>query len=123
LAIGCHVDYIRRLDVLGSTRVLHSDPTIRAQLLQDSVPKEIGHLVPDLWYPQRLLAIWTLVRIHIPGDIDTYADQFSGRNWQFLWQAADVPKWAVVVMIAIFFIGIWGVLLGVLISTSLPLTW
>jgi alpha-1,3-glucan synthase len=36
-----------------------------------------------------------------------------------LWQAADIPKWAVVVMIVIFFIGIWGLLLGVLISTSL----
>jgi alpha-1,3-glucan synthase len=39
-----------------------------------------------------------------------------GRNWQFLWSAVGVPSWAVVIMIGIFFIGIWGLLMGILIS-------
>lgn len=112
-----HVDHVCRFDVLGSTRILHSDPALRPKLLQDSVPKEVGHLVPYLWYPQGLLAIWSLVRLSPLTRSRQLADKCSGRNWQFLWQAADVPKWAVVVMIAIFFIGIWGCLLGVLIST------
>lgn len=39
-----------------------------------------------------------------------------GRNWQFLWSAVGVPSWAVVIMITVFFIGIWGLLMGILIS-------
>lgn len=42
-----------------------------------------------------------------------------GRNWQFLWSAIGIPTWSIVVMIIIFFIGIWGLLMGILISTSL----
>jgi len=32
-----------------------------------------------------------------------------------LWAAADVPKWVIVVEIAVFFIGIWGLFMGILI--------
>lgn len=41
-----------------------------------------------------------------------------GRNWQFLWSLVQVPRWAVVVEIAIFFVGVWGLLMGLLISES-----
>ena len=43
-----------------------------------------------------------------------------GRNWQFLWSAIGIPTWSIVVMIIIFFIGIWGLLMGILISMSFP---
>lgn len=38
-----------------------------------------------------------------------------GRNWAYLWSNVQVPTWAIVVMIAIFFVGIWGLLMGLLI--------
>lgn len=63
LAIGCYFVRFRRVDVLGSTRVLPPDPTLCSQLLQDFVPKKVGHLVLDLWCLARLLALWSLVRL------------------------------------------------------------
>lgn len=46
-----------------------------------------------------------------------------GRNWQFLWREAAVPKWSVVIMVVIFFIGIWGLLMGVLIKYAKVHSW
>lgn len=68
---------------------------------------------------RRKLVIWFLIAGILR---DYWLSGPYGRNWQFLWQAADIPKWAVVIMIVIFFIGIWGLLLGILISTSFPFT-
>jgi alpha-1,3-glucan synthase len=39
----------------------------------------------------------------------------SGRNWSYLWNNKGVPAWTIVVMIVIFFVGIWGLLMGILI--------
>ena len=46
-----------------------------------------------------------------------------GRNWQFLWSLVNVPRWAVVVEIAIFFIGVWGLIMGLLIKYSKVHSW
>ncbi|CED84111.1 alpha--glucan synthase [Phaffia rhodozyma] len=35
----------------------------------------------------------------------------TGRSWKFLWNNTNVPEWATVIMIGIFFIGIWSILL------------
>lgn len=43
----------------------------------------------------------------------------SGRNWSYLWNNQYIPKWAIVVMIIIFFIGLWILMMGTLISTSI----
>ena len=46
-----------------------------------------------------------------------------GRSWQFLWSLSAVPRWAVVVEIVIFFIGVWGLLMGLLIKYSKVHSW
>lgn len=46
-----------------------------------------------------------------------------GRNWQFLWRDANVPTWTVVIMIAIFFLGVWGLVMGVLIKYAKVHSW
>jgi hypothetical protein len=68
---------------------------------------------------RRKLVIWFLIAEILR---DYWLSGPYGRNWQFLWAAADVPKWAVVVMIGIFFIGIWGLLMGILIRQSSSLS-
>jgi hypothetical protein len=39
----------------------------------------------------------------------------SGRNWSYLWNNDYIPKWAVVIMIAIFFVGLWILIMATLI--------
>ena len=62
---------------------------------------------------RRKLVIWFMVAEILR---DYWLSPPYGRNWQFLWAQADVPKWAVVVEIAVFFVGIWGLFMGLLIS-------
>ena len=40
--------------------ILIADSALRAQLLQNLVPKEAGHLVPHLGDPSKLLVVWTV---------------------------------------------------------------
>ncbi|WVQ83663.1 hypothetical protein IAT38_005806 [Cryptococcus sp. DSM 104549] len=84
--------------------------------------RQIPPYVPNFFKTlfRRKLVIWFLVSEILR---DYWLSGPYGRNWQFLWAAADVPTWAVVVMIAIFFIGIWGVLLGILIRYSKIHSW
>lgn len=69
---------------------------------------------------RRKLVIWFLISEILR---NYWLSSVYGRNWQFLWQAADVPKWSIVIMIIIFFIGIWGLLLGILIKYSKVHAW
>lgn len=43
----------------------------------------------------------------------------SGRNWSYLWNNEYIPKWAVVIMIAIFFVGLWILIMATLIRQFL----
>ena len=61
---------------------------------------------------RRKLVIWFLISEVLR---DYWLSGPYGRNWQFLWAGADVPKWVVVVEIAVFFVGIWGLFMGLLI--------
>ncbi|WVN90024.1 uncharacterized protein L203_105256 [Cryptococcus depauperatus CBS 7841] len=84
--------------------------------------RQIPPYVPNFYKTllRRKLVIWFLISEVLR---DYWLSGPYGRNWQFLWAAADVPKWAVVVMIIIFFIGIWGLFLGILIRYSKIHSW
>ncbi|KAL7424549.1 hypothetical protein Q5752_000233 [Cryptotrichosporon argae] len=69
---------------------------------------------------RRKLVIWFLISEVLR---DYWLSTVYGRNWQYLWQSASVPSWAVVVMIAIFFVGVWGLLMGILIRYSKVHSW
>ncbi|KAL1410802.1 hypothetical protein Q8F55_001744 [Vanrija albida] len=69
---------------------------------------------------RRKLVIWFMVSEILR---NYWLSPQYGRNWQFLWRVAQVPTWSVVIMIAIFFIGIWGLLMGVLIKYAKVHSW
>lgn len=69
---------------------------------------------------RRKLVIWFLISEILR---DYWLSGPYGKNWQFLWSASDVKRWAVVIEIAVFFIGIWGLLMGVLIRYSKIHSW
>lgn len=62
---------------------------------------------------RRKLVIWFLISEILR---NYWLSTVYGRNWEFLWRTANVPAWSVVIMIAIFFVGVWGLLMGLLIS-------
>lgn len=76
--------------------------------------RQIPPYVPNFFKTlfRRKLVIWFLISEILR---DYWLSGPYGRSWQYLWSQAGVPKWAVVIMIAIFFVGIWGLLLGILI--------
>lgn len=45
-----------------------------------------------------------------------------GRNWSFLW-AVPIPKWKILILVAVFFIGVWAALLVILTHFSKTHTW
>lgn len=64
---------------------------------------------------RRKLVIWFMISEILR---NYWLSTVYGRNWQFLWRDARVPTWSVVVMIVIFFIGIWGLVMGIIMSES-----
>ncbi|KAK8853442.1 hypothetical protein IAR55_004148 [Kwoniella newhampshirensis] len=84
--------------------------------------RQIPPYVPNFFKTlfRRKLVIWFLISEILR---DYWLSGPYGRSWQFLWSAAAVPKWAVVIMIAIFFVGVWGLLMGLLIRYSKIHSW
>ena len=45
-----------------------------------------------------------------------------GRNWSFLWNV-PIPKWQITLLVIAFFIGVWGIMMGILTWLSKTHTW
>ena len=45
-----------------------------------------------------------------------------GRNWTFLW-SVPIPKWQILILIVVFFVGVWAAMLIVLTHFSKTHTW
>ncbi|WVQ94915.1 hypothetical protein IAU59_002001 [Kwoniella sp. CBS 9459] len=84
--------------------------------------RQIPPYVPNFFKTllRRKLVVWFLISEILR---NYWLSGPYGRNWQYLWNAADVARWAVVVMIIIFFIGIWGLFMGILIRYSKIHSW
>ncbi|CAD6563802.1 MAG: Cell wall alpha-1,3-glucan synthase ags1 [Tremellales sp. Tagirdzhanova-0007] len=96
-----------------------------AYLMFFGVPEyyhQIPPYVPNFFRTllRRKLVIWFLISEILR---DYWLSGPYGRNWQFLWAAAAVPRWVIVVEITVFFVGIWGFLMGVLIRYSKVHSW
>lgn len=76
--------------------------------------RQIPPYVPNFYKTlfRRKLVIWFLVAEVLR---NYWLSAPYGRNWSYLWSNVQVPPWAVVIMIIIFFIGVWGLLMGLLI--------
>ncbi|WWD19870.1 hypothetical protein CI109_104338 [Kwoniella shandongensis] len=117
--------YIPSRIILYITWPLAVISAVFAYLMFMGVPeyyRQIPPYVPNFFKTlfRRKLVIWFLISEILR---DYWLSGPYGRSWQFLWAAADVPKWAVVIMIGIFFIGIWGLLMGLLIKYSKIHSW
>ncbi|BEJ00050.1 hypothetical protein CcaverHIS631_0410920 [Cutaneotrichosporon cavernicola] len=69
---------------------------------------------------RRKLVIWFMISEVLR---NYWLSTVYGRNWQFLWRDANVPTWSVVIMIVIFFIGIWGLVMGIIMKFAKVHAW
>ncbi|QRW14378.1 alpha-1,3-glucan synthase [Ceratobasidium sp. AG-Ba] len=68
---------------------------------------------------RRKLVIWFLASEILR---DYWLSGPYGRNWSFLWNA-PIPKWTILVLVIVFFIFVWGIIMGILTHISKVHTW
>ncbi|WVW86411.1 hypothetical protein I302_108457 [Kwoniella bestiolae CBS 10118] len=117
--------YVPSRIILYITWPLAVISAIFAYLMWAGMPeyyRQIPPYVPNFFKTlfRRKLVIWFLVSEILR---NYWLSGPYGRNWQYLWNASDVARWAVVIMIIIFFIGIWGLFMGILIKYSKVHSW
>jgi hypothetical protein len=64
------------------------------------------------WRSQALLSALLIILLIQP----------YGRNWSFLW-AVPIPKWKILLLVAVFFVGVWAAMLVILTHFSKTHTW
>lgn len=83
-----------------------------------NVPGQVPNFVKTLF--RRKLVLWYLASEVLR---NYWLSGPYGRNWSFLWTGAKVPTWTTVILIIIFFVGIWAVLMNALSKASKKHTW
>ncbi|TDL24794.1 glycoside hydrolase family 13/glycosyltransferase family 5 protein [Rickenella mellea] len=81
------------------------------------VPPKVPNFLKTLF--RRKLVLWFLASEILR---DYWLSGPYGRNWSFLWNA-PIPKWAIAILVAGFFIGVWGIMLLILTQLSKTHTW
>lgn len=83
-----------------------------------NVPGRVPNFVKTLF--RRKLVLWYLAAEVLR---DYWLSGPYGRNWSFLWTGHVIPVWFTVILVLIFFIGVWGLLMWVLSRISKRHTW
>jgi len=83
-----------------------------------NVPGQVPNFVKTLF--RRKLVIWYMAAEILR---DYWLSGPYGRNWSFLWTGSSMPVWATVILVFIFFIGVWGVVMKALSHASKKHTW
>ncbi|BDD64063.1 hypothetical protein MAP00_008908 [Monascus purpureus] len=60
--------------------------------------------------PRRKIIIWFFYAVFIQ---NYWLSAPYGRNWLYLWSSNQTPAWSIVIMVIIFFIGIWALVLWI----------
>ncbi|KAI5452972.1 hypothetical protein NCC49_006506 [Naganishia albida] len=84
--------------------------------------RQVPPFVPNFFKTlfRRKLVIWFLIAEILR---NYWLSGPYGRNWSYLWNNEYIPKWAVVIMIAIFFVGLWIFIMATLIHYSKIHSW
>ncbi|KAG2368619.1 glycoside hydrolase family 13/glycosyltransferase family 5 protein [Suillus spraguei] len=80
-------------------------------------PPKVPNFLKTLF--RRKLVLWFLASEVLR---DYWLSGPYGRNWGFLW-SVPIPKWAIMLLIIFFFIGVWAFMLYILTSLSKTHTW
>jgi len=80
-------------------------------------PPKVPNFMRTLF--RRKLVLWFLASEILR---DYWLSGPYGRNWSFLW-SAFIPKWAILLLVLIFFIGVWWLMLSILTNLTKTHTW
>jgi len=81
------------------------------------VPPKVPNFLRTLF--RRKIVLWFLASEVLR---DYWLSGPYGRNWSFLW-SAPIPAWAILILVIVFFIGVWALLLWILTYYSKTHTW
>jgi len=81
------------------------------------VPPSVPNFVQTLF--RRKIVIWFLASEILR---DYWLSGPYGRNWSFLW-SSPIPKWAILLLVIVFFVIIWAVMIIVLTHFAKTHTW
>ena len=81
------------------------------------VPPKVPNFLKTLF--RRKLVLWFLASEILR---DYWLSGPYGRNWAFLW-SAPIPKWAILLLVIAFFIGVWAIMMLILTHFSKTHTW
>ncbi|KAI9613752.1 hypothetical protein KEM48_003645 [Puccinia striiformis f. sp. tritici PST-130] len=83
-----------------------------------NVPGQVPNFVKTLF--RRKLVIWYMAAEILR---DYWLSGPYGRNWSFLWTGSGMHVWATVILVFIFFVGVWAVVMKGLSHASKKHTW
>jgi len=78
--------------------------------------------VPTFYHTlfRRKLVVWFLISLVLR---DYWLSGSYGKNWTFLWDNNGLKEWQILILVLIFFIGVWAALLAFLTWLSKTHTW
>ncbi|KAG2142801.1 uncharacterized protein EDB93DRAFT_1157751 [Suillus bovinus] len=80
-------------------------------------PPKLSNFLETLF--RRKLVLWFIASEILR---DYWLSGPYGRNWSFLW-SVPIPKWAIMLLVIFFFVGVWALMLYILRSLSKTHTW
>lgn len=57
---------------------------------------------------RRKIIIWFFVTVIIQ---NYFLSATYGRNWSYLWSSTHVPAWAILILVLVFFVGVWAIMM------------
>ena len=69
---------------------------------------------------RRKIVIWFLLAVLLQ---NYWLSAPYGRNWRYLWSSAHAPAWSILLLLLVFFIGIWTIALFILGNLSAQHSW
>lgn len=77
-----------------------------------------SEILRDYWLSGVRFVVW----IVLDQGLTNLSFQPYGRNWSFLW-SVPIPQWQILILVAVFFVGVWAAMLAVLTHFSKTHTW
>lgn len=81
-------------------------------------PGKVPNLFMAVW--RRKIVLWFFVAVIIQ---NYFLSTPYGRNWRYLWSSQHAPRWAIAILVLVFFIGVWALVMWVLHNMSKKHSW